>query len=135
MGMDATGAPSPMTAITVAQEGEYIALCFIPQGTTEMPDFSAQAAPPSGAPAASAAPQGPPHLLLGMKQEFTVTAAGSEIGRSRREPLPPPCRPSRRRPDTPAGPPPPDCTQLRAIASLTAGPPVAVGSGIELAHA
>ena len=80
MGMDATGAPSPMTAITVAQEGEYLAICFIPQGTTEMPDFSAQAAPPSGAPAASAAPQGPPHFLLGMKQEFTVTAAGSAIG-------------------------------------------------------
>ena len=80
MGMDATGAPSPMTAITVAQEGEYIAICTIPQGTTEMPDFSAQAPPPSGAPAASAAPQGPPHFLLGMKQEFTVTAAGSAIG-------------------------------------------------------
>ena len=53
MGMDATGAPSPMTAITVAQEGQYIAICFIPQGTTEMPDFSAQAPSPSGAPGAA----------------------------------------------------------------------------------
>jgi hypothetical protein len=80
MGMDATGAPSPMTAITVAQEGEYIAICAIPQGTTELPDFSAQAPPPSGAPAASGEPQGPPHFLLGMKQAFTVTAAGSSPG-------------------------------------------------------
>jgi hypothetical protein len=81
MGMDATGAPSPMTTLALAQEGDYLAICFIPQGTTELPDFSAQAAaPPSAAPAASAAPQGPPHFLLGMKQEFSVTAAGSEIG-------------------------------------------------------
>ena len=80
MGMDAMGTPSPMTAITVAQEGEYLAVCFIPQGTTEMPDFSAEAPPSADTAAASSAPQGPPHVLLGMKQEFTVTAAGSEVG-------------------------------------------------------
>ena len=80
MGIDATGAPAPMESITLVDEGEYLAICFIPQGTTEMPDFSAEAPPSSGAPAASTAPQGPPHFLLGMKQEFTVTAAGSEIG-------------------------------------------------------
>ncbi len=81
MGMDATGVPSPMTAIGPLPEGEYLAICFIPQGTTEMPDFS-QTPPPSGAPnaAGSAAPQGPPHFLLGMKQEFRVTAAGSSPG-------------------------------------------------------
>ena len=45
------------------KKGEYIAICFIPQGTTELPDF--EAPPPSGAPAASGAPQGPPHFVLG----------------------------------------------------------------------
>ena len=80
MGIDAAGAPAPMESITLVDEGEYLALCFIPQGTTEMPDFSAEAPPSVDAAAASAAPQGPPHFLLGMKQEFTVTAAGSEIG-------------------------------------------------------
>ena len=80
MGIDATGAPAPMESITLVDEGEYLAICFIPQGTTEMPDFSAEAPPSSDPAAASAAPQGPPHFLLGMKQEFTVAAAGSEIG-------------------------------------------------------
>jgi hypothetical protein len=80
MGIDATGAPAPMESITLVDEGEYLAICFIPQGTTEMPDFSAEAQPSSDAVAASAAPQGPPHFLLGMRQEFTVAAAGSEIG-------------------------------------------------------
>ena len=80
MGMDAAGAPAPMDSIALVDEGEYLAICFIPQGTTEMPDFSGQAPPSSDAAAASAAPPGPPHFLLGMKQEFTVTAAGSEIG-------------------------------------------------------
>jgi hypothetical protein len=69
-----------MSAIALTDEGEYLAICFIPQGTTEMPDFSAEAPPSADAAAASAAPQGPPHFLLGMVQEFTVTAAGSEIG-------------------------------------------------------
>ena len=41
MGMGATGAPSAMTSIALGEEGEYFALCFIPQGTTEMPDFAA----------------------------------------------------------------------------------------------
>jgi hypothetical protein len=80
--------PEPMTALTVEQEGEYIALCFIPQGMTELPDFGAEAeAPPegptsSGAPASTepAAPQGPPHFVLGMRQEFTVTAPGTSPG-------------------------------------------------------
>ena len=80
-GSRATGAPGPMRAISVVQEGDYIAICFIPQGTTELPDFNAPA-PSSGASMgpASAAPLGPPLFLLGMKQEFTVTAAGSSPG-------------------------------------------------------
>jgi hypothetical protein len=74
--------PEPMSALTVVQEGEYIALCFIPQGTTELPDFSAEAEAPASPDAASAsgAPQGPPHFVLGMRQEFTVTAAGGTPG-------------------------------------------------------
>jgi hypothetical protein len=77
--------PEPMTALTVEQEGEWIALCFIPQGTTELPDFTAEAPASSAMPASSGAagsapPQGPPHFLLGMRQEFTVTAAGTEPG-------------------------------------------------------
>jgi hypothetical protein len=71
-----------MTSLTLEQEGDYIALCFIPQGTTALPDFNAP--PPSVDPAATQAPQGPPHFVLGMRQEFTVTAAGSSPG-----PIPP----------------------------------------------
>jgi hypothetical protein len=58
-------------------------LCFIPQGMTELPDFSAEAAPESSAAPTSTesmAPQGPPHFVLGMRQEFTVTAPGSSPG-------------------------------------------------------
>ncbi len=50
------------------QPGEYIALCFVPQGMTAIP---------SGEPD-PAASFGPPHYTLGMRQEFTVTAAGPE---------------------------------------------------------
>jgi plastocyanin len=87
IGIGPTG-PGPMTAITLEQEGEYIALCAIPQGMTELPDFGAEAAatpdapasPDAGASPESGAPQGPPHFVLGMRQEFTVTAAGSSPG-------------------------------------------------------
>jgi hypothetical protein len=80
MGIGATG-PEPMTVITVELEGDYIALCFIPQGVTEMPDFGAEAASSPGASAAAdPAPEGPPHFVLGMRQEFTVTSAGSSPG-------------------------------------------------------
>jgi plastocyanin len=80
MGIGPTG-PEPMSALTVEQEGEYIALCFIPQGMTELPDFSGEApAPESPDPTASSAPQGPPHVALGMRQAFTVTSPGSSPG-------------------------------------------------------
>jgi plastocyanin len=86
-GIGPTG-PAPRTALTLEQEGEYIALCFIPQGMTELPDFGAEAAASSAVPASpdvagspeAVAPQGPPHVALGMRQEFTVTAAGSTPG-------------------------------------------------------
>ncbi len=58
--------------LTIAQEGDYIALCFVPQGFTELP-----------APDASVDPallEAPPHFTLGMVQTFTVTPAGTEVG-------------------------------------------------------
>lgn len=58
--------------LTIAQEGEYIALCFVPQGFTELPAPDA-----SIDPALMAAP---PHFALGMVQTFTVTPAGTEVG-------------------------------------------------------
>ncbi len=64
-------------SIVITQEGAYFALCFVPQGTTSMPD-------PSASPQASAG-SGTPHFMLGMRQEFTATAAGTAVG-----PLPSP---------------------------------------------
>ena len=59
--------------LTLAQEGEYIALCFVPQGMTELPTDPTA----SMDPALLAAP---PHVALGMMQTFTVTPAGTEVG-------------------------------------------------------
>jgi hypothetical protein len=60
-------------SILISQEGSYGVFCFIPQGTTSMDALSASPGP-------SAAPAGPPHFLLGMRQEFTVTAPGTAVG-------------------------------------------------------
>ena len=60
--------------IVIPQTGEYFAVCFVPQGTTSMEP------PPSPAPGTSAAPQGVPHVMLGMMQAFTATEAGTEVG-------------------------------------------------------
>lgn len=49
--------------LTVADAGRYAAICFIPVGTTEMPD---------GPPGEGEEPSGPPHFTQGMVQEFTV---------------------------------------------------------------
>lgn len=57
--------------ITLEQEGEYLAICFIPQGMTEMPDPDADPA---------TLPDGLPHFMLGMVSEFVVTAPGSTPG-------------------------------------------------------
>ena len=59
-------------ALVIAQEGEYIALCFVPQGMTEFPDPSASPNP--------AWETAKPHFMLGMMQLFAVTAAGTEVG-------------------------------------------------------
>lgn len=69
--------------LPLEREGRYVALCFIPQGLTDMslleslgPDTDPADAPPE----VQALMANPPHLALGMIQEFTVTAAGTEIG-------------------------------------------------------
>ncbi len=61
-------------SIVIPETGDYLAVCFIPQGTTTM---SPPASPAAGQ---SAAPEGMPHFMLGMRQEFTVTDAGTEVG-------------------------------------------------------
>jgi plastocyanin len=88
--------------IVVDQEGEYFAVCFVPQGMTEVP---AEPEMPAGSPAVSGSPDagsspgaasspsaaasqpafGPPHFVLGMQQVFTVTAPDTTPG-----PLPSP---------------------------------------------
>jgi hypothetical protein len=72
-GMPLFAAPGALAegTLVIPSEGEYIALCFIPQGTTEMPADDADP---------SMIPSGPPHFVLGMIQTFTVTAAGTEPG-------------------------------------------------------
>lgn len=66
--------------ILLARSGDYFAVCFVPQGLTAIPDPSATPDAASSEPAL-----GPAHYLLGMRQEFTVTEAGSTPG-----PLPTP---------------------------------------------
>jgi plastocyanin len=68
---------------TLESEGRYVVLCFIPQGLTDMsvleqlgPDANPEDMPPE----VQAIMANPPHLALGMIQEFTVTPAGTEVG-------------------------------------------------------
>lgn len=53
--------------VTASEPGEYLMICFIPQGTTSLP---------SQAPDASGPPEGlgdgPPHFTLGMMREFSI---------------------------------------------------------------
>jgi len=75
--------------LPLEREGRYVAVCFIPQGLSDAavleemmnPEFD----PETASPEAQALMQSPPHMALGMLQEFTVTAAGTEPG-----PLPEP---------------------------------------------
>jgi plastocyanin len=67
--------------ILLEQEGEYLAICFIPQGTSgtiELPDPNAS--PDPNAPAPAGLGEGAPHFLLGMRQEFIVTAPDTTPG-------------------------------------------------------
>lgn len=53
-------------SLTAEAPGEYLMVCFIPQGMTEMPSLDPNA---SGPPDLG---DGPPHFVLGMLQEFTI---------------------------------------------------------------
>jgi plastocyanin len=69
--------------ITLDQEGEYIALCFIPQGTApsiEIPDPAASMDPNAPPTMPEGLGTGAPHFILGMRQDFIVTAAGTDPG-------------------------------------------------------
>jgi hypothetical protein len=68
---------------TLEHEGRYVVPCFIPQGLTDMsvleqlgPDANPEDLPPE----IQALMANPPHLALGMIQEFTVTPTGTEVG-------------------------------------------------------
>lgn len=87
------GAAAP-GVLTLEQEGNYVALCFIPQGFEPAVLAAAGMGPddlgPDTDPATlpeevQAIMANPPHLAAGMIQQFTVTAAGTEVG-----PLPEP---------------------------------------------
>jgi hypothetical protein len=71
-GADGASPEDGSTSILLDTEGDYLAICFIPEGMTSM--AQAMASPDPGA------SFGPPHFLLGMRQEFAVTAAGTESG-------------------------------------------------------
>lgn len=77
-------APGEMaeSQVSLTQEGEHIMLCFIPQGTVDLPTESPDSSPASASPAAASpgASAGPPHFVLGMVQLFEVTEAGSTPG-------------------------------------------------------
>lgn len=53
--------------LTVEEPGEYLMVCFVPQGMTEMPSLDPDA---SGPPDLG---DGPPHFVLGMLREFSVS--------------------------------------------------------------
>ena len=55
--------------VTVAEAGNYAMLCFIPVGTTSIPEGTP---PPSGEPMPSGIGSGPPHFTVGMVKQFTV---------------------------------------------------------------
>jgi plastocyanin len=55
--------------VTVAEAGNYAMLCFIPVGTTSIPEGTP---PPSGEPMPSGVGSGPPHFTVGMVKQFNV---------------------------------------------------------------
>jgi plastocyanin len=70
------------------REGRYVAVCFIPQGLTDMSlleGLGPETNPEDVSPELAAIMANPPHIALGMVQEFMVTAADSSPG-----PLPAP---------------------------------------------
>ena len=54
-------------AVSATEPGQYLMVCFIPQGTMSIPSQAPDASgPPTGL------GDGPPHFTLGMAQEFTI---------------------------------------------------------------
>jgi hypothetical protein len=64
-----------LATLTLDQPGAYVAVCFVAQGTASgsPPGPAEPGASPAGSPGASpGGAQGPPHVVLGMRGEFTV---------------------------------------------------------------
>jgi plastocyanin len=57
--------------VTLTEEGNYGMICFIPLGTTSLPEGSG-GPPASGEPLPSGIGSGPPHFTLGMLKQFSV---------------------------------------------------------------
>jgi hypothetical protein len=69
--------------LPLEREGRYVAICFIPQGLTDgsaLMEMGPDTDPASLPGDIQAILANPPHLALGMVQEFMVTAAGSTPG-------------------------------------------------------
>jgi hypothetical protein len=71
-------------SLSLEREGDYVALCFVPQGLVpeQLEEWGVtEDTPPEEWPAeAQAILANPPHLAAGMIQEFVVTAEGTEAG-------------------------------------------------------
>jgi plastocyanin len=69
--------------VPLDREGRYVVVCFIPQGLTDMAlleEMMSATGPEDVPDAAQAFMDAIPHALLGMVQEFTVTAPGTTPG-------------------------------------------------------
>jgi hypothetical protein len=71
-------------SLSLEREGDYVALCFVPQGLVpeQLEEWGVtEDTPPEEWPAeAQAILANPPHLAAGMIQEFVVTTEGTEVG-------------------------------------------------------
>ena len=80
-------------SIMLDTPGRYVALCFVPQGmsvdafesvgidiTQLDPETDPSEMPPEAQELFASLESNPPHMALGMIQEFTVTEAGTEVG-------------------------------------------------------
>ncbi len=80
-------------SITLDTPGRYVALCFVPQGMsidaftsvgidpyTLDPNADASDLPPEAQELFASLESNPPHMALGMIQEFWVTEVGTEVG-------------------------------------------------------
>jgi plastocyanin len=80
-------------SITLETPGRYVALCFVPQGmsvdafesvgidVTQLdPETDPSELPPEAQELFASLESNPPHMALGMIQEFKVTEAGTEVG-------------------------------------------------------